>query len=268
MNIPTIGGARGIFEIFVPGTFLLLNLGLVVYLFPFIDDETKRLISAGASSPVIALVIAVVFGYLIGVLLRLFRTSIPDRLSAAWHRRFYRHARRSNGEPELWISEQFPYIGWIGEECRRYLPPKALDFYNKTWAPRSQEGQNREFFNFCKIMMTSSADERSSDEIYCAEAFSRYISGMFYALVVSISLMLVTVILRFFVLGQVMIGMVIILCAYLIATVVIIKYFRFMRIKEVGTVFAASFKHRCLFGFDEGKGKTASAGEGAQCVES
>lgn len=268
MNIPTIGGARGIFEIFVPGTFLLLNLGLVVYLFPFIDDETKRLIAAGASSPVIALVIAVVFGYLIGVLLRLFRTSIPDRLSAAWHRRFYRRARRSNGEPELWISEQFPYIGWIGEECKRYLPPKALDFYNKTWAPRSREGQNREFFNFCKIMMTSSADERSSDEIYCAEAFSRYISGMFYALIVSISLMLATVILRFFVLGQVMTGMVIILCAYLIATGVIIKYFRFMRIKEVGTVFAASFKHRCLFGFVEGEGKTAGAGEGVKGAES
>lgn len=31
MNIPTIGGPRGIFEVFVPGMFLLLNTSAAVY---------------------------------------------------------------------------------------------------------------------------------------------------------------------------------------------------------------------------------------------
>ena len=247
MNIPTIGGARGIFEIFVPGTFTLLNLAAVVYLFPFTDDQTKDLIAAATSNPVVVLVIAVVFGYLIGVLLRLFRTSLPDRISAAWLRKFYPEAHQPDGEPELWVSEQFPYIGWIGEVCKRHLPPEALEFYRDTWEPRKRPGHNRTFFNYCKILMITSKDDRASDEIYCAEAFSRYISGMFYALMLSSSLILITALLRFIASRELMVGLVVTLCAYLIATAVIIKYFRFMRIKEVETVFAASFKNRHLF---------------------
>lgn len=45
MNIPTIGGAQGIFEIFVPGMFLLLNLAVVVYLFPLPMAKPKIFLS-------------------------------------------------------------------------------------------------------------------------------------------------------------------------------------------------------------------------------
>ena len=106
MNIPTIGGSRGIFEIFVPGTFLLLNLSVIVYMFPFTDEETRRLIAAGASNPASALIIAISFGYLMGVLLRLFRTDLPDNLSAAWLRIFTR--RGNPKETKLWATEEFP----------------------------------------------------------------------------------------------------------------------------------------------------------------
>jgi hypothetical protein len=92
MIIPTIGGARGIFEILVPGMFLLVNLGVVVYLLPFIDVETRDLIAACVSEPVVAVVIGVVFGYLIGVVLRLFPPGGPDKLSGAWAGRLYRRA--------------------------------------------------------------------------------------------------------------------------------------------------------------------------------
>ncbi|GAI26286.1 unnamed protein product, partial [marine sediment metagenome] len=53
MNIPTIGGARGIFEIFVPGVFLLLNLAVAVFLLPFIDEDTKNFFLDYASNPVL-----------------------------------------------------------------------------------------------------------------------------------------------------------------------------------------------------------------------
>lgn len=34
-EVPSVGGARGIFEMFVPGVFLLINIAIVVYVGPF-----------------------------------------------------------------------------------------------------------------------------------------------------------------------------------------------------------------------------------------
>jgi hypothetical protein len=200
-NIPTIGGARGIFEIFVPGVFLLLNLAAIAYLFPFIDKDTKNFILGCNSNPVLSLVIMVCFDYLIGVILRLFRTELADKLSARWNQKFNSYARQEDGTLKLWAYEEFPYIGWIGEVCKLYLPLDALDFYNKTWAGRRREGQNRQFFNFCKTMINS-VDERAANEIYSAEALSRYISGIFYSLVIASCLLFVTVILHLIIFGK------------------------------------------------------------------
>lgn len=258
MNIPTIGGARGIFDIFVPGMFLLVNLGVVVYLLPFVDDETKRLIADGASNPAVAVIVGVAFGYLIGVILRLLRPAGPDRLSAAWVGRRYRRVRRDAEGSEkghkgkkyrlpLWASEQFPYVGHLGIVCRQYIrSAEVLDFYEKTWAPSKRRGPNREFFNFCKAIIVSQ-DEGSAGEIYAAEALVRYMSGMFYALVVACFLFLVALVVRWIMIGQVTVGLIIMLCTYLVAIGVILRRFRFVRIKEAETVFAASFKNRSIF---------------------
>jgi hypothetical protein len=248
MNIPTIGGARGIFEIFVPGIFLLLNLGLVAYLLPFTDDETRRLIASGASNPVLSLIIAVSFGYLIGILLRLLRPELPDKLSAVWLGRFAREEHES--ETELWATEEFPYIGWIGEICKLYLPPETVSFYDKIWGRRRLEGQNKQFFNFVKVIISSS-DERAAAEMYAAEALSRYISGMFYALSCGFFLILATILSNYFISGQILEGLILILVAYLLAIVGILARFRFIRIKEAEIVFAASFKNKAIFESDD-----------------
>ena len=246
MNIPAIGGARGIFEIFVPGVFLLLNLSAAIYLFPYTDDDTKRLIVSGASNTILVLVIGICFGYLIGVLLRLFRTDLPDKWSALWLRRFDRHALEGKGRFKLYATEDFPYISWIGETCKQYLPSEVQTFYDKVWAGRKQAGHNKQFFNFCKLMI-SSTDERSANEIYAAESLSRYISGMFYALVFAFILILATVVIRYFVLGQTMVGLIILLLAYLFAIEEILRHYRFIRVKEAEAVFTASFKNRAIF---------------------
>ncbi len=236
--------------------FLLLNLGLVVYVLPFVDKGTKKFIESIPSSSALILVVALGFGYLIGVLLRLFRTEPPDKWSAAWLRRFYRHARKKNGEFELWAIEEFPYIGWIGKVCEKFLSPEALEFYEKCWVPRKRNGQNRQFFNFCKIMINST-DERAASEINAAEALSRYTAAMFFALALASPLVLVTIILYYIYLGEIVIGLVVILLAYLFAIVVILNYLRFLRIKEVEIVFAASFKNKSIFEEE----KTATAGK-------
>jgi hypothetical protein len=246
MNIPTIGGARGIFEFFVPGVFLLLNLGFATYLFPYTDTETKNGIAAAASSPALALIIGISFGYLIGVVLRLFQTDLPDRLSAAWLRSFDRRARQEDRKFKLWAIEEFPYFGWIEQTCKLYLPSAALDFYQKTWGQRKQGEQNKQFFTFIKTIINSD-DERAADEMYAAESLCRYIAGMFYALCFACLSLLIPIVASYLVLGQVLMGLIIILAVYLFMIAEILAHYRFLRIKEVEIVFAASYKNRALF---------------------
>jgi len=246
MNIPAIGVVRGLFDVFVPGTFLLLNLILVVYLLPFADQDTKRFIEELASNSGTIFVLALCFGYLIGVLLRMLRTEFPDRCSAALLRRFHSRARKKNGDFQLWAIEEFPYIGWIGEVCEKFLPPEALQFYKTAWAPRKRKGQNRQFFNYCKIMVNS-VDERAATEFNAAEALSRYTAAMFFTLVLASLLVAITTTLHYFYFHIVSAGLIALLVVYLVAIAVILAYLRFLRVKEVEIVFAACFKNKSIF---------------------
>jgi hypothetical protein len=246
MNIPTIGGARGIFEFFVPGVFLLLNLGFAAYIFPYTDLETRNGIAAVASSPALALIIGVSFGYLIGVVLRLFQTDLPDRLSAAWLRRFDRRAHQKDHNFKLWAIEQFPYFGWIEQTCRLYLPSEALDFYQNTWGRRKQGEQNKQFFTFIKTIINSD-DERAAEEMYAAESLCRYIAGMFYALCFASLSLLIPIVVSYLMFGQVLMGLIIVVAIYLFMIAEILAHYRFLRIKEVEIVFASSYKNRALF---------------------
>ncbi|HEU0291128.1 MAG TPA: hypothetical protein VFR47_00225 [Anaerolineales bacterium] len=260
MNIPTIGGARGIFEYFVPGIFLLINFGLSAYFFPYTNDETKRGILAAASNPALAVIVGVSFGYLIGVVLRLFQTDLPDRLSAAWLRRFHRKARQHDRKFSMWAVEQFPYFGWLEQSCQLYLPAEALDFYRKTWGRRKQGEQNKQFVTFMKALINS-GDARAADEMYAAESLSRYIAGMFYALCFACVSILVTIITSYLASGSILMGLSVLLFSYLFAIASILAHYRFIRIKEVEIVFAASFRNRILLeeAISKGKNTTTSA---------
>lgn len=241
-NIPTIGGARGIFEIFVPGIFLLINLVVVVYLFPYIDNATWKDIVAWISNPILSLVIVITFGYLIGVILRMLRTESADNWSARFLRLYDSNARKEKNKLNLYAYEKFPYVGWLGVVCERHFPTSAMNFYSRVWAERN----SRSFFNFCKIIIISE-DQRAANEIYSTEALSRYISGMYYALLIASFLIASVGTLQFFASGRIMMGLLIMLSLYLFAILGILKNFRFIRIKEVEIMFAASFKNRHLF---------------------
>jgi len=253
MNIPTIAGVRGTFEIFIPGVFLLINVLGFVYLFPYTDDETKKLLVAYSSSPVPNVLITVVFGYLIGVLLRLLKASVPDRCSAWYLRQTRRFRVKGRKTSSVYVTEPFPYIAAIGIMCKRSLPTDAQKFYEAVWKDRCQQddigGQkrgNRLFFNYCKMLVVSN-DEKIATEIYIAEALSRYIAEMFYALILAFVLIFATMCFRKYARGRVETGLLFVLVAYTLAIIGILANFRYIRIKEVQTVFAASFKNRALF---------------------
>jgi hypothetical protein len=240
MNVPTIGGARGIFEIFVPGLFLLLNLVGATYLLPFLDQDTKHFIEVTATNPGLSLMIVVSFGYLLGVLLRLGPTGPPDRLSGFW----LGHVGDKSDEVERNALRQtrFPYIGWMCETSGKRVPAEVAAFYRATWGIAGL-ATSKTFFNFMKVMLS---DESAKGEIYAAEALTRYISGMFYALLVSFGALggaLICLIHS----GKGMWGIVVILAAYLFAGLVILRRFRTIRVKEVEAVFAASYRNRRRF---------------------
>jgi hypothetical protein len=246
MNIPAIGGTRGIFEIFIPGVFLLLNLGMAVFLFPFLDPETKQLLENGVNNSGLIIAVLACFGYLIGVILRLFQADALDRLSSGWMLRFQRKTNLAFNQYRLWAAENFPYVGWIGEVTTRYLPEEAQKFYKDTWAKRRLDGSNKQYYNYCKVLIASK-DINAAAEIYAAESLTRYIVGMYYALTFSFVLIAAVIITRLIYLHTSTTGLLILLVAYLLAILAIVSRFRYVRTKEVEVVFAACFKNKELF---------------------
>lgn len=87
MRIPSIRESGGIFEIFVPGVFLLLNVIGTVY-FSFKKEVDKWLTDDSSFSKLgLSIMIIICFGYLFGMILRLFRAKTPDQLSSWYHTR-------------------------------------------------------------------------------------------------------------------------------------------------------------------------------------
>jgi hypothetical protein len=96
MKIPTIGQSKGIFEIFVPGAFLLLNMVGVLCLFLHVKIADILCPKGGTNVNIIglSLVVLICFGYLIGMILRLLMADIPDNLSAWYHHNFNKKESR------------------------------------------------------------------------------------------------------------------------------------------------------------------------------
>ncbi|MEK6409485.1 MAG: hypothetical protein AABN34_21380 [Acidobacteriota bacterium] len=238
-TVPTIGGARGVFEIFVPGVFLFANLLGCVYGLSFTDAGTRALITGLASTPSLTILVSVPFAYLVGVILRLFRADRCDRLSMLFLRLIRSKARRATGD---WARESFPYNKWLGAVAQERLPAGADEFYRSIWKDRT----TKQFINFCKVVVAC-GDPAAAVEIYVAESLTRYISGMFYALLLATVMMLALAASTAFAEGRVH-GPALLLTAFYVAGVlVILRSFHFIRIKEVETIFAASFKNRHLF---------------------
>jgi hypothetical protein len=254
-DVPTIGGARGVFEIFVPGVFLLVNIVGAIYLFPWISGEVIGGLNRLSANTAAAIVITVCFGYLCGVVLRLQRADLADNASAWWIRRFNPRAKRPEGTPDLywsWATDEVPFIRWIGEMCEIYLPSEAKQYYSKEWGCRlrdrqslTKSKQNKQFLNLCKVAI--SKDRSLAAEVYTAEALTRYVVCMFYALVIASVLAASTAVLNLAsgIAGKASFaaatGAGITCCAYLLATWLIVKNLRFVRIKEVETLFYACY---------------------------
>lgn len=240
-NFRTIGGPGGVFHILVPGVFLFLNLVGCAYLFPLTPQETREDIERVLGNPAMGVVIIVGFGYLIGVILRIFRSEYPDQWSARFLRFYDKNARPPENDKNRYAYEDFPYTQWVGTSIRN-LPNDVREFYSNIW----MKSNSRHFFNFSKILVISE-DERAANEIHAAESLCRYISGMFYALVTSALLSIAVIISQVLALQVPNIVLLVLSAGYSIALLGILVNYRFMRIKEVHTVFYSAYKNSDLF---------------------
>ncbi|HNW74279.1 MAG TPA: hypothetical protein PKN44_11685 [Bacteroidales bacterium] len=230
-GVPSIGGTRGIFEIFIPGAFLLLNITFVVHTFIVKENDFSDIVNTISVQPVPGLIILVCFGYLLGVLLRLLKTPFVDTLSGRFNSVFF---YQTGSEDSRICKEAFPYFEYISKLSKTNLPDIAHTFYGHFWGKFKRDNGNREFYNYCKTIINA-IDARSSSEIYAAEALTRYVTSMFYALTVSLPFVLAASFISLYFLLFVF--------AYLISMAIILKNLRFLRVKEVEIVFVASMKN-------------------------
>jgi hypothetical protein len=275
VNIPGIGTAGGIFEMFVPGAFLVINIFIVVY--TALDDSSRESLVDLASNPILSLVILICFGYLTGVIMRLFRTEVPDRWSARLLRFTSKDAKVNSDtrlpfkvlwNPEeiedkaelektfkLWAIEHFPYIGWLGYTHAASLasedpadPEPVGAFHKQVWALDRTRRQDKTFFNFCKTLIAS-VDERAAAEIHSAEALNRYLTGMFYSLLLSLFLMAtgLAIHLIFWPGNTSWVVFLVLFVIYIAMFLAIVRQFRISRIKEAEIVFSTTYRHRDLF---------------------
>jgi hypothetical protein len=238
MEIPRIGGARGIFEIFIPGSFLLLNVFGALFFCP--SPEIVTLIKSLLKNSGILIIVIICVGYLFGVMLRLFRTDRLDRISGLYMKLFYKEKDKTSDELKRTVSDTFPYINWINDMSCKHLPENVCNFFNDKWMNSDTKIHKKQFFNYCKTIIAAK-DSNAYEEIYAAESLTRYVSGMFYSISLSLLLNIVVLVLNRYYLGIFVLPIILVSCIYILIQFEIIRRFRMLRIKEVETVFFASY---------------------------
>lgn len=221
----------------------------------------------------------IVFGYPVGVALRLFKNADIDEHSALYYAQVhhkgrllsyplgvlvrlllplgtldYRTAyaqakRKQDGSGAEWLTDHFFYGNWMARKCGERLPAGAADFYDEYWRDKYTSGsrQNTTFFNFCKSVVLR-VDERGAGEVCGSEAMLRFVAGSYYALRASLVLMVLNVVFiairsHWSAVFYPAFGFL----AYLYLIHVILMQYRPLRCKDVDTVFHACFAIREKF---------------------
>lgn len=236
---------QGVFEILLPGSFLLLNLG--IFLIIAADIDFTNLISGSEKWGIAEAIPMLGASYILGMVLRMLRTEIPDRISA-WclgHLPPRLPARSA-------LKERFFYVKWMRQRYIPCLPEPARHFFEDVWEKHYQDpiggtgNPNTHFFNFMKTLLLAIHKE-TSDQIMASEAISRFVASSFWALVLCTSLIALDggVLFEQGKRGSVVFNFCVLLFfIYLAALYGIIRHFRYLRCKEVAFVFDASFAHR------------------------
>lgn len=243
--LPT-SNIRGFFEILMPGVFFFLNIAfMVIFLISILNPQQmspNEIIEQFITSPVVAITLVIAIGYPVGMAFRLLKTARIDTTSARYIA-FLKPKERG----KLYLSDHFFYGNWMRKKIREHLPAEAARFYDEYWYDKYTASDAPTFFNFCKILIAKE-DIQSGTEIYAAEAILRFLAGSYYALQFSVVIMVLILAIALASHNtQVAVLTGALVVTYLLLLHIILSQFRFLRAKEVDTVFNASFANRKVF---------------------
>jgi mannose-6-phosphate isomerase-like protein (cupin superfamily) len=269
-------GLRNLLGVLLPGALLVLVLlACFALLFPDVCPLMKE---ARTDTDKAALLVASAFltSYVIGSVIRLYASDTVDRLSAwlIWvkGRPFGAKSGKiadllrdrltevtnpnkacpweENLAQSAWKYDRFPYPVWEYMKFRLYHPPEMFAFY-KTYESCFATGDRRgkEFFNYCKSVICSANEGKKhalAEEVQAAEADVRFLAGTFWAAVLSFLALLLTFLVSRFQKSPpegappaaIAAAILMVLIA---AAIVAFGKFRFLRLKEVDTVFDAFY---------------------------
>lgn len=192
-SLSALGDVKGFFEVFLPGLFLLLHVAVLLYCLGPLGPAGRLLSWLLSGGLGVATAIGLPLGYVIGLALRLGRTSFADRVSGklvflTTGRELYRLADEWLEARQIDLRkpirrEGLPYANFMLARVAVSLPPEALTFYESVWTdpPRVREKINLQRFNFLKTLVAS-ADEQAAKEMFASEMMVRHAAHMCYAL--------------------------------------------------------------------------------------
>lgn len=209
--------------IIIPGAFLLTNIVLLIgkmvelNLFEDSFDITKNTAAVYA--------IMFIFSYIFGIILRLIKPEYMEKMPPVSMASF----------------KDYPYIDWYFDEYKEAQPDSIVSFYkdfleNEYGGVRSRlRGyKGKDFINFCKSFVIHKSDALRDDILY-SEGLVRMISGMSWALFLSVIILTGRTILVA-IEGQSIILPIIIIVLYLLGTLYFKSKIRRIRTKEVANI--------------------------------
>jgi hypothetical protein len=221
-------GIIDLFGILTPGVFLFGNIILILY-------GIDRLPLGMLKDPFLAIVLIFFGGYLLGSILRLVHPKWVDSLVSLYLRKIRRDKK--------WAEEKFPYFYWLLKE--KYVKEQnVLSEVSKLILKESgrenikdySKKETTSFFNYCKLLIRAKSSPLS-EEIHRMEALVRMLSGVFWASVVGFCGFVMVLILKStFLTPTNEFTYLILSVVYLIIILAILERFRFIRFKEVMTV--------------------------------
>ncbi len=255
MNVPSINGPRGLFHVFFPGVFFVLNLALLlVRTIPTgkaYEENTLQLFSSGT---LVAAVIITV-GYLSGAVFRLLRAGRADRCSIRIlvyllkgdEREEYDKSpskieenKKDNTrdwddrtqDPKIHgYLQSFPYENWLCTNVAENLGPKVQEYVRIHWSRKWVPQIDLCFVNHWKTIIALKHPELHA-VLDAEEGLVRFVANMFYALCASSVLLVVSWGIAIYECAPYLATEPVLLFSYLTAIVVILLNFRKLRAKE------------------------------------
>ena len=200
-RLSAISEIRDFFEVFLPGFFLLLHIALLAYC--AVPASARVVFNAWLPGNLwaAAAFIGLPVGYVLGLALRLGRTSYADSVSGRLVR--FTSGRKLISAAEGWwgpelvhgyfrlaksiIQEGIPYPGLIMQRVAVNLPTEARIFYESLWITQTRGEVPRVVkidllrFNFFKTLVAS-LDDRAARDMFAFEMRVRHAAHTCYAL--------------------------------------------------------------------------------------